>query len=314
MNFEGIYTPIITPFNADLSINFDELGRLVEFLINSGVNGIVVGGTTGEYYAETHEERRAIMDFVNNELRGRVPLIAGVGAIRTEEAIDLALYAKSLKIEGLLVGSPPYAVPSEEENAAHALAISKAAHLPIMLYNYPGRTGANMGGKYLNMVSQDQNFCAIKESSGDINKLHDLVSMYPKMQISCGTDDQALEYFAWGAKSWVCGGSNFLPLEHKFLYETCVLNGEFNLGRKIMLALLPLLQFLEQGGKFVQSIKHGCNMNGFKSGSVRRPLLPLSFEAIGLWESTIADVKINISKLRASSSTLKRAERLSGYA
>lgn len=291
MVFEGIYTPIITPFRADLTINYDELASLVDNLIKSGVNGIIAGGTTGEYYALSMSERCEIMTFVKSTIKGRVPLIAGVGAIRTEESIDLALHAKSIGADGLLVGSPFYAVPTERENAQHALAIDRAAGLPIMLYNYPGRTGTNMGSEFLDIVTESKNFCAIKESSGDINKLHRLVTRYPQLQLSCGADDQALEFFAWGATSWVCGGSNFLPTEHLALYETCAKRGDFSQGRAMMHALLPLLETLEQGGQFVQGIKYGCELSGCAAGPVRPPLQPASLDDRLALSATIEKVR-----------------------
>ena len=96
-----------------------------------------------------------------------------------------------------------------------------------MLYNYPGRMGINMGEEFLDRVARSRNFCAIKESSGDINRVHLLARDYPHIQMSCGMDDQALEFFAWGARSWVCGGSNFLPKEHVALYQRLRGRGQF---------------------------------------------------------------------------------------
>jgi 4-hydroxy-tetrahydrodipicolinate synthase len=116
-------------------------------------------------------------------------------------------------------------VPTERENEFNALAIDRAADLPIILYNYTGRMGVAMGVEFLDMVCRSRNFVGIKESSGDINRVHLLAMDCPHIQMSCGMDDQALEFFAWGARSWTCAGSNFLPEEHALLYEPCVVNG-----------------------------------------------------------------------------------------
>jgi 4-hydroxy-tetrahydrodipicolinate synthase len=277
--FEGIYTPIVTPMHPDGAINYDVFGQQLDFLVASGVHGIIVGGTTGEYYAMSMTERVETISFAAKHLNGNVPLIAGVGTIRTEESIELALHARKQGAAGLLIGSPPYAVPTELENAMHALAIADKAELPIMLYNYPGRTGATMGETFLRTVTQRDLFCAIKESSGDINAMHRIAMEYPSLQLSCGADDQALEFFAWGARSWVCGGANFLPKEHIALYEACVLRGDYKTGRAMMRVLLPLMRMLEQGGQFVQSIKHGCEWAGLNAGPVRRPLQQLDDDA-----------------------------------
>ena len=102
-----------------------------------------------------------------------------------------------------------------------------------MLYNYPGRTGTHMGVEFLDRVGLSKNFCGIKESSGDPNRLHMLARDYPHISLSCGMDDQALEFFAWGARSWVCAGSNFAPEAHIALYKTCAKNGDFDKGRKM---------------------------------------------------------------------------------
>ena len=128
--------------------------------------------------------------------------------------------------------------------------------------------GVHMGEEFLDRVGRSRNFCAIKESSGDINRVHLLARDYPHVQLSCGMDDQALEFFAWGARSWVCGGSNFLPAEHLALYQACAVEGDFNKGRRIMSALMPLMRVLEQGGKFIQCIKYGSELAGY--GPVRR--------------------------------------------
>jgi len=174
------------------------------------------------------------------------------------------------------VATPPYAIPTEQENAQHALAIDAAANLPIMLYNYPGRMGAHMGEDYLGLVGRSPNFCAIKESSGDPNRVHLLACDYLHIQLSWGMDDQALEFFAWGARSWVCAGSNFAPEIHLGLYRACVVDGDFDRGRRIMSALMPLMRVLEQGGKFIQCVKHGLESRELAAGPPRKPLQPLS--------------------------------------
>ena len=276
MKFEGIYTPIITPHAEDGSIDRDAFVAMVEHLIASGVHGLINGGSTGEYYAQSMEERVEMAKLAHEVIAGRVPLIVGTVAIRQEDSITMAETAAMIGADALLVGSPPYAVPTERENALNALAIDRAADLPIMLYNYPGRMGVEMGEEFLDRVGRSRNFCAVKESSGDINRVHLLARDYPHIQMSCGMDDQALEFFAWGARSWVCAGSNFLPGEHIALWRACAVEGNFDKGRRIMLAMMPLMRVLEQGGKFIQCVKHGCDMMGQYAGPPRPPLKGLN--------------------------------------
>ena len=276
MKFEGIYTPIVTPFHDDFSINKDAFAETVELLVEAGVHGIIIAGTTGEYYAETYEERIEMMQLGKDLIKDRVPVIMGTGAIRTEDSVQYAEEAKRIGADALLIATPPYAYPTSREIALHALAIERAANLPVMLYNYPGRMSVMMDEEVLDRLGRNPNFCAIKESSGDIDRLHLLARDYTHIGLACGMDDQALEYFAWGAKSWVCAGSNFAPEAHIALYQTCVVEGDFTKGRRIMSAMLPLMRVLEQGGKFVQCIKHGLTLRGIDCGPPRKPLQPLN--------------------------------------
>ena len=276
MQFEGIYTPVVTPYFDDHSINRDAFADAIEFLIAKGVHGLIIAGTTGEYYAQSTEERIEMMTLAKKIIGTRLPLIVGTGAIRTEDSIIFAQAAKGIGADALLIATPPYAYPTSREIALHCLAIDRAANLPAMLYNYPGRMSVNMDEETLDRLGRSPNFCAIKESSGDPNRLHMLARDYPHIALSCGMDDQALEFFAWGARSWVCAGSNFAPEAHIQMYQACAVEGDFTKGRAIMSAMLPLMRVLEQGGKFVQCIKHGLTLRGIDCGPPRRPLQPMN--------------------------------------
>ena len=275
MQFEGIYTPVVTPYHDDFSLNEAALAETIDLLIKAGVHGLIIAGTTGEYYAQSTEERLEMIDRAKKLIAGRAPMIIGTGAIRTEESIVFAKAAKDAGADALLVATPPYAYPTGREIALHALAIDRAADLPVMLYNYPGRMCVNMDEETLDRLGRSPNFCAIKESSGDPNRLHMLARDYPHIALSCGMDDQALEFFAWGARSWVCAGSNFAPEAHIALYQACAVEGDFTKGRAIMSAMLPLMRVLEQG--VVKQIKqHGQQ-------DQRQAELDLPAEALHLW-------------------------------
>jgi len=268
-------------------------------LIDRGVHGLISGGSTGENYAQTVEERIAVAKFVQEQTKQRVAVIVGTGSMLTADSIALATAAKEMNADAILLATPPYSVPTERENALNALAIDKAANLPVMLYNYPGRMGVSMGEEFLDRVGRSRNFCGIKESSGDINRVHILARDYPHIQMSCGMDDQALEFFAWGARSWVCGGSNFLPDEHIALYQACAVEGNFDKGRRIMSAMMPLMRVLEQGGKFVQCIKHGVTFAGIESGPMRPPLKALNKDDKRELEQVIRVLKTTIATITA---------------
>jgi len=297
--FEGIYTPVVTPYREDGSVNWDAQAEVIEYLVENGVHGLISGGSTGENYAQTVEERLELARFTHEQLKGRLPLVVGTGAMLTSDSIALAKGAKEIGADCILLASPPYSVPTDRENALNALAIDKAADLPVMLYNYPHRTGTMMGEEFLDRVGRSRNFCGIKESSGDINRVHLLARDYPHIQLGCGMDDQALEFFAWGAPFWVCGGSNFLPAEHVALYNACVTEGNFAKGRRIMSAMMPLMRVLEQGGKFIQTIKHGVTMNGIEAGAMRAPLKGLNKDDKRALEQVVRVLKQKIADIEA---------------
>ncbi len=304
MKFQGIYPPVITPYHSDGAI--DEAGfiNVVNHLCKSGVHGIVVGGTTGEYYVQNSDERSLLVKLAseticrfNADNSHNVQLVVGVGAIRPDDSIAYGLMAKKHNADAILMGSPYYAVPTQRELAHHALTIDRAVNLPVMLYNYPGRTGTTMGEEFFDIVGKSRNFQSIKESTGDINQLHLLAREYPQINLMCGMDDQALEFFAWGAKGWVCGGGNCLPKEHIALYKACVIEKDFDKGRKIMSALMPFMGILEQGGKFIQTIKYACQLEGLPTGPVRAPLLELVKEQKRDVERVLKTLKTTLSDL-----------------
>jgi 4-hydroxy-tetrahydrodipicolinate synthase len=297
MHFEGIYTPVITPFKADYSIDYDAYTAHVQFLLESGVQGLMIGGTTGEYYVESHEERVELLKIARQVCGNKLQIIFGTGSIDPAASLKLAEAAVKHEADVILVATPPYSLPTQQELAQHALTIDRAANLPIMLYNYPDRMGINMEAEFFDLISESPNFLGIKESSGDINRLHMLMNDYPKIQVACGMDDQALEFFAWGAKSWVCAGSNFLPKEHIALYNACVLENDFAKGRRIMAAMMPLMSVLEQGGKFIQSVKYGVTLDGRFAGEVRKPLLGLSDHEKTAMAQVVEELKQNIADI-----------------
>lgn len=276
MNFDGIWTPVVTPFAEDGSVDFDRLGSVVDTLIDQGVSGLIIGGTTAEYYALSKDERKQAFDYVAKHVDRRIPLMAGINATTTEECLELGRYAKSANYDAILVAAPYYCQPTQGELLEHVRCIDDALGLPIMLYNFPDRTGVPMSLEFIEALRDRPNFQAIKESTGSIERMHALANEFKdQLQLSCGMDDQVLEFFTWGARSWVAGASNFLAPEHVALHRACVIDQDLVTGRELASRLLPVLNLLEQGGKFCQYIKYGCEMAGMPVGPARRPLLPL---------------------------------------
>lgn len=275
MQLEGIYTPLITPFRRDLSPDYDAYGAGIDWQIDNGVHGLIAGGSTGEFYALTTGERIEQLQFTARRINGRVPLVAGVNDLLAKNTEYLAAAARDAGANALLVAAPPYSLPGAAELAAHCRRIDRAAGLPIILYNYPARTGVDMDAKFLKRAARIDNIFAIKESSGNIERIHLLVQEFPELELSAGAEDLVLEFFAWGARSWVSVIANFMPRAAVRLFELCVLENDFTTGRKLMQQLLPLMQCLERGGAFLQSVKLACELHGRPGGPVRPPLAPL---------------------------------------
>jgi len=273
----GILTVTVTPFDRKGRVDFEAYGRVLDFVTARGVHSIVPCGTTGEYFSLSTEERKAVLRFVAENIRGRARLFAGTNSARADEILELSRYAKDLGYEGLMLAAPYYSLPTTAELVAHFKAIDKAVGLPIMLYNFPARTGVDMTPEFLQGVRPAKNVFAIKESSGSMARLHELlIGFEDRLEIVCGADDQALEYFLWGVRSWVAGASNFLPAEHVALWDACVRRQDFKAGRAIMRRLLPLFMMMEQGGKYLQCCKYGCELAGVPVGDPRPPLQPLT--------------------------------------
>lgn len=272
---DGILTVTVTPFNEGGDIDFTVFGQHLEFLIENGVHCLIPLGSTGEFYALSLDERIAVLKFVADRAGEKIPFYAGINSTRQDEIIELGLTARDLGYQGVLLAAPPYSLPTTAEMVAHFRAIDEALKMPIMLYNFPARTGVDMDPEFLDAVADCKHISSVKESSGDIDRLHQMATRFAgRLDPVCGADDQALEYFLWGARSWVAGASNFLPAEHVALWEACVERRDFEAGLRIMRRLLPLFMMME-GGKYIQCCKYGCELAGIPVGDPRPPLLPL---------------------------------------
>jgi 4-hydroxy-tetrahydrodipicolinate synthase len=274
--FEGIFTAVITPMRDDGALVPALWEAQIERQVAAGIQGLVIGGTTGEFYALSVDERIDQFERASRALKGRRPWLAGVNAITTADAVTLARAARKVGAPGILLGSPPYVSPTEDELAAHCLAVDDAAGLPIVLYNYPARTNADMGDSFMRAVSSRSNFVALKESTGDMKRAQAHARDFPSIKLCCGSEDLALDFFALGARMWICATSNFAPELILSLYRACVLEGDFSRGRELAMALAPLTDALEQGGKFIGAVKHACARLGYCGPAVRGPLQPLS--------------------------------------
>ena len=275
MNLKGIYAPIVTPFNADESINYPVLEQLIEYLIANKIAGLVPGGTTGEVYAFTEAERLEIFKFVKEKVNGRATLIAGTNSGATRDVIRYSQIAEGMGYDALMVAVPPYSRPNQSELLAHYESVAKAVKIPIVLYNFPWRAGTEVGYEVMDGLTKYDHIIGIKEASGDMSRVYEFRLRYgDRYQMICGSDDQALDYFLWGTTSWIGGAASCAPLQHLQVLEAALAN-DFVTARTHMSKLLPMLRNMESGG-YTQKVKLGCEMMGIPVGGPRQPLLPIT--------------------------------------
>lgn len=275
MNIQGILVPLVTPFKADHSLDVDTLKTLTEAFINKGVTGLVVCGTTGEYYTLTEQERETVLTTVAGIAKGRVTLVAGINDLSTEGACQRARQAQALGYEGLMLAPPPYSLPDQAGVIAHYETVAAATDLPIIMYNFPARIGLSIDYETVVHLAQNPNIIAIKESSGDFSRaLRLLQTEWTDFEVVCGCDDQPLDFFFWGAKSWIAGAGNVFPEEQVALFNAAQAN-DWAHARTIMQSIYPAIYSMESGN-YNQKAKLGCLKGQIDVGPVRLPLSPLS--------------------------------------
>lgn len=275
MKMTGIMPALVTPFNDKGDIDFKTLEQLLEYQLSKGVTGFVPLGSTGEYYAMNAEERVDVLRCVKEVVGNRALLIAGTNAGSTREVIKHTEAAKKLGYDTVLLAPPYYALPSQEELIAHYQSVLDAVDVEICLYNYPPRVGVEVGFETLDAFADNPRVIGIKESSGSLLRAIEINKRYgDKYQLSCGSDDQALDFFMWGASSWICGPANFL-IEPVVSFYNKFAAGDIAGAKQEMTRMFPVMASLE-AGKFVQKVKYGCELLGFPVGNTRKPLLPLT--------------------------------------
>ena len=275
MHIEGVYVPVVTPFNDDESVDEAGYAAAIEYQLDSGVAGIVVGGTTGEYYAMGIGERMQQLELGAKIIGGRAQLVAGCNTGATRDVIALANHARGHGYEAIMLSPPPTSLPSQQQLAAHIRACAIEGGLPVILYNYPARSGVEYGFESIDLLADMPEVIAIKESSSDFSRFLALNKRYEgRIEVMCGSDDQAFDYMMWGVRSWLAGTANVLPRQHVEFVQT-MLRGDIDLGRRQYAAILPFVQHLE-AGNYIPKVKAGMKHLGVPVGAVRRPLTSLT--------------------------------------
>ncbi|WP_169391656.1 MULTISPECIES: 4-hydroxy-tetrahydrodipicolinate synthase [Psychrobacter] len=271
MNLHGILVPIVTPFDQHGKVDSQKLTTLVNEFIDKGVSGIVACGTTGEYYTFSPAERELVLTTIAQAAKGKITLIAGINSLSTDHSIELANQAYELGYEGLMLSAPPYSLPEQDGVIAHFEKVADASKLPIIMYNFPNRVGVSIEFDTVAHLSAHPNIIGVKESSGDFSHaLRLLQANFDNFEVVCGCDDQPVDFFFWGAKSWIAGAANVFPEEQVALFNATQ-QGDWDKAKQIMSDIYPAIHSMESEN-YNQKAKAGCLKGSIEVGSVRVPL------------------------------------------
>ncbi|HQQ50144.1 MAG TPA: 4-hydroxy-tetrahydrodipicolinate synthase [Spirochaetota bacterium] len=275
--FEGVFTALVTPFKNG-KIDYDSVAAIIEHQIAGGVDGVVPMGTTGESPTVSYEEHEEFIVRVVTLVNKRIKVIAGTGSNSTDEAIYLSKAAQDAGVDGVLLVNPYYNKPPQRGLIAHFESVAQSINIPVILYNIPGRTGVNfLPESVAQLIQRVPNIVAMKEASGDINQMMNLVEMCGNsITLLSGDDNLLLPVLAIGGKGIISVISNLLPNDVKAVV-TNFNNGNLEEAKRLFYKLLPLCRAMFYETNPIP-IKAAMAMAGFCSSEMRLPLVPLSVD------------------------------------
>ncbi|MBI9102359.1 MAG: 4-hydroxy-tetrahydrodipicolinate synthase [Spirochaetales bacterium] len=291
MKLQGVFTALLTPFNTDGSVDEKALRDLVETQIAKGISGLVPVGTTGESPTLTHDEHHRVIEIVIEQANKRVPIIAGTGSNATAEAVDLTKNAKKAGADYSLQVAPYYNKPSQEGFYRHFAAVADQADLPLIIYNIPGRTGKNIENATMFRLAEHPNIVGVKEASGNINQMMDVINGTPDdFSVLSGDDGMGLPMIACGGDGIVSVASNLIPDRMEALVKAA-LEGNIDLARKLHYELAPLFKSM-----FIDTnpvpVKYAMAKMGAMAEIYRLPLCAMSEENKAIVDSVLMDLDI----------------------
>ncbi len=271
--FKGSFVALVTPFKNNFDVDFDAYGRLIDFHLEKGTNGMVPCGCTGEAATLSHDEQKECIRFAMERVAGRMPVVAGTGSNNTKEATGLTAYAKEVGCDGALLITPYYNKPTPAGQIAHYSTIANAVDIPIMLYNVPGRTGTKMSPETIAELSKVPNIVSIKEACGSVDQVSQIIDCCDISVIS-GDDALALPMMAVGAAGVVSVAANIVPTDVAALCAAVGKN-DYAQARELHYKLTPLFKalFFETNPMPVKAI---LAKMGLIENVLRLPLVPMS--------------------------------------
>ena len=290
MELKGTYTAIVTPFKEDGSIDWHRLNKLVEYNIAGGVDGIVPVGTTGESPTLSEEEHKEVVKKTIEYADGRIKIIAGAGSNSTKTAVELTEFAKSAGADAVLSVNPYYNKPTQEGLFEHFSAVAGVG-IPVVVYNIKGRTGVNVQTKTLMKLAENENIVAVKEASGDLQQMMDVIANKPdNFSVLSGDDNMTFPLLCLGGNGIISVASNLIP-EKISKMTKYALEENIEHAKKIHFELLPLFRAI-----FIETnpipIKSALAMKGFIEEKYRLPLCKMSTENRTKLKSVLELMKI----------------------
>lgn len=269
--FTGMATAIVTPMHTDGSIDYEALSRFVEFQIGSGINGLVVMGTTGENATIEPEDQKKVIAYTVEKVAGRVPVIAGTGTNNTEHVLRNTRNACQVGADAVLVVTPYYNKATQNGLVTHFTAVADESTLPVILYNVPGRTGCNLLPKTVAKLSEHPNIAAIKEAAGSLAQMIEIMHLCgDKIDVYSGEDGLTVPMMAMGAKGTISVLSNVAPRQSVAMTDAC-LRGDYAAAAKMQCDLLPLINALFSEVNPIPA-KAATAAMGFGADALRLPL------------------------------------------
>lgn len=270
--FTGAGVALITPMNADGSVNYAKLEELVNFHVENGTDSIIICGTTGEAATLSHEEHLDVIKACVEYTKKRIPVIAGTGSNCTETAIYLSTEAEKLGVDGLLLATPYYNKATQNGLIAHYTKIANSVKIPIILYNVPSRTGCNLLPEtVVKLVEQVENIVGIKEASGNISQVAKLMQLAAgKIDLYSGNDEQIVPILSLGGVGVISVVSNIIPKETHDIVKK-YLDGDTKGSLELQLKYVPVIDALFSEVNPIP-VKKALNLMGMEVGSLRAPL------------------------------------------
>ena len=289
--FRGTTVALITPFLSDGRIDVLRLKDLLDWQIEEGTDVILTMGTTGESATLSHEEHQQVIELTVQHVNGRVPVMAGAGSNYTQEAVNLTRFATQAGADAILLVGPYYNKPTQEGFFQHFKTIAAATHLPVILYNVPGRTASNITAQTTLRLAEIPNICGIKEASGDLSQIMHIIANRPKdFLVLSGDDAISLAILALGGDGIISVVANEAPAVLKAMV-TAAFNGNWDEARRLHYQLLPLMEI-----NFIESnpipVKTAMALMGKIEENFRLPLVKMSDNNKNKLKAVLQDLKL----------------------